>query len=160
MTNISELDKTKKSSSVRTLPFKRILVPTDFGESSSRALTMAIEFATQYGSLLTLFHAYEIPSYAYPGSIGIAVDLLSPIQEAAKAQFDELLARLREQVPAANGILGVGSPWQEITQQIAETNADLVVMGTHGRSGVRHILLGSIAETIVRTSRVPVLTVH
>jgi nucleotide-binding universal stress UspA family protein len=54
----------------------------------------------------------------------------------------------------------VGSPWQEIEQRIATTHDDLVVMGTHGRRGVNRMLLGSVAEKIVRTSTVPVLTVH
>jgi nucleotide-binding universal stress UspA family protein len=141
-------------------PFKHLLVPTDFGESSERALAIAVELATKYEAALTLLHTYEVPVYPYPGAASAAVDLLTPIRDAAQARLDKRLAELRLRVPKADGVLGLGVPWHEITRVIGEVHADLVVMGTHGRHGVSRMLLGSVAEKIVRMSPVPVLTVH
>ena len=89
-----------------------------------------------------------------------AVDLLTSVEEAAKQQFEAALVALRKQRPGATGILRNGVPWQEILAAIDETHADLVVMGTHGRRGIAHALLGSVAEKTVRMSTVPVLTIR
>jgi len=141
-------------------PFTHVLVPTDFGESSSRALAVAVELAKKYGAALTLLHTYEIPSYAGPGSFAAPVDFLTPVREAAEAELDRELKELKKEVPKADGIVRFGAPSQEIVKEIGLTHADLVVMGTHGRRGVTHALLGSVAERTVRTSPVPVMTVH
>ena len=141
-------------------PFKHLLVPTDFGESSERAVALAVDLATKYGAALTLLHTCEIPVTPYAGAYGAAMDFLTPVRAAAQTRLDQALAELRTRFPKADGVLCVGSPWQEIEQRIAATHADLVVMGTHGRRGVNRMLLGSVAEKIVRTSTVPVLTVH
>lgn len=140
--------------------FKHLLVPTDFGEAAGRALDIAIDMALKWDSALTLVHTYEIPGYAYPGAMSVAVDLLTPVRNAAQARLDKELAELRTRVPRANAMLCVGVPWQEIERAIRETHADLVVMGTHGRHGLDRVLIGSVAEKVVRQSPVPVLTVH
>ncbi|HEX7672030.1 MAG TPA: universal stress protein [Polyangiaceae bacterium] len=140
--------------------FKHILVPTDFGESSNAALELAIDLSKKYGSDLTLLHTYELPFYAYPGMVYTPADLLTPIQESAQAQCDAAIKALRERVPKAKVSLTFGVPGPEIQKAIEELHADLVVMGTHGRSGVSHALLGSVAEKTVRLSKVPVLTVR
>lgn len=141
-------------------PFTHVLVPTDFGDSSSRALALAVEVAKKYGAALTLLHTYEIPSYAGPGSFVAPVDFLTPVREAAEAVLKQELEKLRKELPNANGIVRFGIPWEEIAREIGLTHADLVVMGTHGRRGLSHALLGSVAERTVRTSPVPVLIVH
>jgi nucleotide-binding universal stress UspA family protein len=140
--------------------FKHILVPTDFGESSEKALDVAVDLAKRYGAELTLLHTYEVPVYAYPGMVYTAADLLTPMQDRAQAECDRVLKILRERVPSATAILRFGMPSQEIQEAIKETHADLVVMGTHGRRGVNHALIGSVAEKTVRLSPVPVLTVR
>lgn len=140
--------------------FKNILVPTDFGESSARALTIAVDLATRYGSSLTLLHTYEVPVYAYPGVVGVPADLATPLREAAQSQLDRNLAELQKRVPNAASILCFGVPWREIAATAERIHADLIVMGTHGRQGFNRMLLGSVAEKLVRTSPVPVLTVH
>jgi nucleotide-binding universal stress UspA family protein len=139
--------------------FTHILVPTDFGESSGRALALAVSLAQKYGAKITLVHSYEVPAVTYASQVA-AVDFLTPVREAAEAQLDRALVELRKQLPEAAGMLCFGRPWQEILQAIDETHADLVVMGTHGRHGVAHALLGSVAEKIVRASPSPVLTVR
>ncbi len=140
--------------------FKSILVPVDFGESSGEALALAIDLAKQYGSALTLFHAVDIPAYGY-GAVGFsAVDVLTPMQEAARERLDALLAEVRKECLEAKGILTSGVVWREIIAAIDERKPDLVVMGTHGRRGIGRAIVGSVAEKVVRLSPAPVLTVR
>jgi len=140
--------------------FKHILVPTDFGEPSGRAEKLALELAQSFNAMLTLLHAYEVPVYTYPQVDAIVVDLFTPIEQAAREQLDRELAAVQFKIPNAKSILRSGIPWREILSVIDEIRPDLVVMGTHGRRGVTHALLGSVAEKVVRLSPVPVLTVR
>lgn len=140
--------------------FKHILVPTDFGESSQRALEVGIGLADRFHGSLTLLHTYEVPVYTYDAMTSSPVDLLTPIREAAEQQFKAALADIQKRMPSAKGILCYGVPWQEILRTIEDQGVDLVVMGTHGRRGITHALLGSVAEKIVRLSPVPVLTLR
>ncbi len=139
---------------------KRILVPTDFSDSSEQALEVAIDLATRYQASLTLFHAVELPLYGYPGMTVGPIDVLTPVQEAAQRQLDATLAALRKRLPSVQAVLRIGVPWSETLDCAREVRADLIVMGTHGRRGFERALLGSVAEKIVRTSPVPVLTVR
>ncbi|HEX7625358.1 MAG TPA: universal stress protein [Anaeromyxobacteraceae bacterium] len=140
--------------------FKHILVPTDFGEPSQRAVELALELAKTHGAELTVMHTCEFPTYAYEGMGAFPTDLLTPIEELARKKLDELVSSLSQRGASPEGVLKLGTPWQEILHAIQETRADLVVMGTHGRRGVAHALLGSVAEKLVRMSPVPVLTVR
>ena len=155
--------------------FKHILVPTDFGEPSHRALEMAVELAQAHGADLTVLHTFEVPSYPYepygemselPGRLLAPVEeaarknLLMPLEEAARKKLDELVSSLSQRLPSTKGVLKVGIPWQEILAVVKEAQVDLLVMGTHGRRGMTHALLGSVAEKMVRMSPVPVLTVR
>jgi len=142
------------------MPFKRILVPTDFGAPSLQAADLAAEMARKYDAALVLMHTCELPTYTYPGMAMGIVDLLSDIEAAARKQLDAELTRVRASWPGATAFLKTGFPWQEIIAAIDGSEADLVVMGTHGRHGLSHILLGSVAEKIVRSSKVPVLTMR
>ena len=142
------------------IAFRNILVPIDFGESSEEALEVAIGLAKQHRSGLTLIHTWEVPSYAYGAMEFSAMDMLTPVQEAAREQLDGLLAEVRKELPETKAVLARGVPWQEILAAIERGKPDLVVMGTHGRRGLRHALLGSVAEKIVRLSPAPVLTVR
>jgi nucleotide-binding universal stress UspA family protein len=141
-------------------PFKHILVPTDFEEPSQRALEIALELAGTLGADLTIMHTCEIPTYAYQGLAVAPIDLLSPLEDVARKKLDELVSSLTQRCRSCKGVLKVGIPWQEILEVVTETEADLVIIGTHGRRGVTHALLGSVAEKIVRMSPVPVLTVR
>jgi nucleotide-binding universal stress UspA family protein len=142
------------------ISFKNILVAIDFGESSEEALEVAIGLAKQYRSALTLIHTWEVPSYAYGAMEFSAMDMLTPVQEAAREQLDALLTEVRKDVPETKAVLARGVAWQEILAAIERGKPDLVVMGTHGRRGLRHAVLGSVAERIVRLSPAPVLTVR
>lgn len=140
--------------------FHHILVPVDFGESSERALATAVELAKRFDSRLTLLHICEIPPYAYSGMAMAPVDLLTPIEEAAAEQMSTTLAEVRKSYPGSDSLVRTGVAWQEILNAVDDVGADLLVLGTHGRSGVGHLLLGSVAEKVVRLSSIPVLTVR
>jgi len=142
------------------IEFRHILVPVDFTEASSGLLQAAGDLARKFGSELTLVHVYEVPAYVYGGVMYAPTELFAPIAQAARAHLDEVLRGVREAVPGAKGVLRQGLPSYEILAAIDELHPDLVVMGTHGRRGVRHVLLGSVAEKVVRMSAVPVLTLR
>lgn len=139
--------------------FKNILVPIDFGDASDRARQVATEIADKFGARITLAHFWEVPAYPYLGSLYASWDFVTPVGQAAEQQIANTLAEVRTRIPQAESICRMGSPWQEILRAIDEVHADLVVMGTHGRRGIARALLGSVAEKLVRTSPVPVLTV-
>ena len=140
--------------------FHRILVPVDFHGSSRAALELAIELAKADDAELTVMHAIEIPIYAYMNEEYPAIDPLTPLQDAARAELAQTLSGVQRQLPAARGELRVGSAALEILAAIEDVHADLVVIGTHGRHGLGRVVLGSVAEKVVRLSPAPVLTVR
>lgn len=139
--------------------FNSILVPTDFSAASRHALEIGIELASKFDARLTVAHFWEVPPYPYFGIVG-EWDFVTPIGEAAEKQLANAFMQVQARLPHATSICRMGSPWQEILRVIEEVHVDLVVMGTHARRGLSHALLGSVAEKIVRTSPVPVLTVQ
>lgn len=141
-------------------PFRHILVPTDFEEASQKALALAAEIARGSGAKITVMHTCEIPVYPYVDTALSAVDLLSPVVDLAEKKLAEVMKPFRDICPDANSVLKIGVPADQILAMAADTGADLIVMGTHGRRGVSHALLGSVTEKIVRLSSVPVLTVR
>lgn len=143
-----------------TLEFKHLLVPVDFGEPAQRALEAAIELAGKFGSHLTLVHVYEIPAYVYGGMTYATADLFAPIEDAAREQLDKMVKDVQRRVPATTGVLRRGAAASGLMAAIDELRPDLVVMGTHGRQGMSHLVLGSVAEKLVRMSPVPVLTMR
>jgi nucleotide-binding universal stress UspA family protein len=142
------------------IPFKHILVATDFHESSQRAIDVATRLALAAGGELTVEHTVEMPSYSYLGMGYATVDILGPLEEAAQKRLDAAVRALSENGVHAKGVLRRGVVWEHILDEANEANADLIVMGTHGRKGVVRALLGSVAEKVVRMSPIPVLTVH
>ena len=141
-------------------PFKHILVPTDFQASSAHALELAISLASALDAELTLLHVWEVPTSMYSGLVLNTIPLIESIERAAAEHLDEALRNLRRSVPRAKSTLHMGAPWREIIDAAAAKNADLIVMGTHGRQGLSHAVLGSVAEKVVRHSTIPVLTAH
>lgn len=138
--------------------FERILAATDFGEASRRAVELAAALAGECGAELVVLHVCEVSGWAGTGPV--PYDLLTPAAEGAQARLDDLLRALRERCPRAKGLVKVGAPWEQILAVAAELRADLVVMGTHGRRGLAHAFVGSVAEQVVRLAPVAVLTVR
>lgn len=140
--------------------FKRILVPTDFDEGAEGALDIAVDLAKKHGASITLLHAYEVPLYMYSGVPAVPADYWTPIRNAAAQRLEAAVAELVKRSPGAKGMLSQGPPWEQILEGAKETKADLIVMATHGRRGLTHAVLGSVAEKVVRMSPIPVLTVR
>lgn len=138
---------------------KHILVPSDFQSASAAALELAVELAQKLDAKLTLLHVWELPIYPYMDFM-LASEVISSVEDAATKGLERELASLRAHVPGADGVLRTGVAWMTIQDVIKELKPDLVVMGTHGRRGLSHLTLGSVAEKTVRLSTVPVLTVH
>ena len=140
--------------------FKHILVPTDFSPSSSRALELAIEMAAKLDAELTLLHVWELPVYPYTELMLGSAELANNVEKAAKERLAKRLKEVQARLPRAKSKLVMGIPWQQIIETIKESKADLLIMDTHGRRGLEHALMGSVAEKLVRLSPVPVLTVR
>ena len=141
-------------------PFRHVLVATDFSECSNAALETGIELASRYGAALTLVHVFAPPVYPYMDLVPIAIDIETPAREAASEGLQKTLATARTHLPSAQAVLKqAGATWEQILATAREVRADLIVLGTHGRTGVSHALIGSVAERVVRHSQVPVLTI-
>lgn len=143
--------------------FKNILVPTDFSPAADRALDEALGLARAFGARVTLFHVYQLPPPVPDGELAYGSEVIDALERAAGAQLErarrDAERRAGEGVPiSARAVLG--GPSDEILAQVQRGGHDLVVMGTHGRTGIRRLLIGSVAERVVRLSTAPVLTVH
>lgn len=141
-------------------PIKRILVPHDFSDTAQSALDYALDLAEKLGAGVTVVHAYEYPVLSYPEGPVITGDLLRQIQEAARTALRGVVSRARRPAVPIEATLREGPVWSEILGAAKDANADLIVIGTHGRRGLSRALLGSVAEKVVRTAPCPVLTVH
>ena len=137
----------------------KILIPVDFSEHSERALTYASDLARSLGATAHLVHVYPTTVYVAPPMIPGPV-VFGQFRDESQRAFDELLQRARaEHSIELTGSLLEGVPHVEILRCAKDVAADLIVMGTHGRTGIEHLLLGSVAERVVRGSPVPVITV-
>jgi nucleotide-binding universal stress UspA family protein len=142
--------------------WKKICCPVDFSEPARAALRTASELAASFGAELTLFHAYQLPGYTLPeGSVVASPKMLQDLADQAEAHLAEW-RRLAEALgaPRVGTAKAVGEPALEIVEFARAGGYDLLVVGTHGRTGLRHALLGSTAERVVRRAGCPVLTVH
>lgn len=132
---------------------KLIVAATDFSPASDHALDFAASFASALGAKLSVVHAFEVP-YPYP------VPLPREHRDKLLARLEKRCAELRTLVRDVEAVVREGRPpWSEIVAFAQEAGADLIVVGTHGLGGVAHLLLGSVAERVVRLSPVPVVTV-
>ena len=141
--------------------FKEILVPVDFSEHSIAAVEAAIELARVFDSKLHLLHCYQIqPGGISPYGIAIPSSYFGEIRDAATQQLAEWQEK---HVPAdisADVTIVSESPSGAIVEMAKKIGADLIVMGTRGLSGFKHVMLGSVAERTVRLASCPVMTVH
>jgi nucleotide-binding universal stress UspA family protein len=140
---------------------KKILAPIDFSEVSNRSLDYAIDLAAQIKAAVSVVHVYEIPVYAFPeGAIITPPDVATDLANRAQKSLDAAVAARRDRGVEISGTLTNGSPREEILRLAKEGNVDLIVMGTHGRRGLPRAILGSVAERVIRTSDIPVLTIR
>jgi universal stress protein A len=144
--------------------FNRILVPTDFSPSSDAAFEYARILAAKFGSSLQLLHVIDEPN----ASSAFVADGFAPntenIREGMLMQARERLAQVMKVAARAHirvtADAVIGMPASAIVSYAAATGTSLVVMGTHGRTGLAHLLMGSVAEHVVRTAPCPVLSVR
>jgi nucleotide-binding universal stress UspA family protein len=139
------------------IALKLILVPTDFSETSEAALRYGVALARAFKAQLHLLHVAEHRSKAAENPIGLAEETT---QTAAHEQLVALLSERDIQELQPKRVMRIGRPYNEIVRYAKEHEMDLIVMGTHGREGVAHVLIGSVAEKVVRRAPCPVLTVH
>jgi nucleotide-binding universal stress UspA family protein len=138
-------------------PYRKILCPIDFDDNSMRALDSAIELARHFGA--TIFLVHVVPLLLQFSDVPIPFDLYEEEDRATKARLKELgaqkLAGIDYRLITYSGDVGFG-----ILEAIDKYNPDLLVMATHGRKGLAHLFLGSVAETVVRKASCPVLTIQ
>jgi nucleotide-binding universal stress UspA family protein len=135
-------------------PFRKIAVATDFASASAHAVTAATALAKRCGAELIVVNVVEPAAYSQIGAETAALERL------ARGTLEAVVARVRDDLPAATGELRVGRPAEELVAFGVSNEVDLLVTGTHGRHTVDRWIVGSVAQAIIQTSRAPVLTVH
>ena len=140
------------------IEFSKILYLTDFSEASEYAGQYAISIAGKYGCRVYVAHVVEPFTYADDFGIDYGAQLRE-MEATAGRLLDNAAASMKKTGADIEGVLLSGNPSAEIVKFAKDTAIDLIVMATHGRSGVEHILMGSVAEKVLRKSPCPVLTV-
>jgi nucleotide-binding universal stress UspA family protein len=146
--------------------WKTLLVPHDFSPCADRALALAGDLARQHGASVVLVHITHLPPGLMADAMmsdretGQLVRVDAYARATATARLEEVAGPYRAAGLEISVRAVVGDVADEILELVAEVGADLIVMGTHGRTGLRHMLLGSMAEKVVRQATVPVLTVR
>jgi nucleotide-binding universal stress UspA family protein len=143
---------------------KHILVATDFSEPSDAALAYGRELARTFDAQLTVLHVAEnlaARAFGADGVVFASPDLQAEVEDLARRQVDALIASDDNiGVHSTGVVVSASSPSSAITDYARQEPIDLIVMGTHGRGAVAHLLMGSVAERVVRTAPCPVLTVR
>jgi nucleotide-binding universal stress UspA family protein len=142
------------------ITLKTIVASTDFSENADHALQYASELGKKFGAKILLVHVVAYP--IYPVSYEITVDvatLRNELETAAKKMIEERAAKLRTAGVEVECVVEVGTAFVEIIRTARHRGADLIIISTHGWSGMKHLLLGSTAERVVRKAPCPVLTV-
>lgn len=141
--------------------YRRLLCPVDFSDVSIHAFQIAIDLAKLFKADLHVIHVFQMPASAIPeGAYDIPDDMEDKIKDHLTKKLDEFIKDHSTTGINITTGLYAGFPHAEIINSADETNADMIVMGTHGRTGFSHVLLGSVAERVIRTSDIPVLTVR
>lgn len=143
------------------MAWKKIMCPVDYSPGSKEALRTAATMAAESGAELVIIHAWD-PLFTAGADLGLTADLMGELRTAVeeglalwRADAEKLGAR------RVTSVFLTGSPWNEIVRAARNDPAfDLIVMGTHGRTGLKHVLIGSVAEKVVRHADCPVLVVR
>ncbi len=141
---------------------RRILFPSDFSPGAEPAARWAEALGRAFGAELVLLHVLDL-SLAGLAGLPRQVAMMPAVDELierVRAETAEEMSRLGARFPQARTIVREGPPRSTILQVASEVGADVIVMGTHGRTGLAHVLFGSVAEHVVRHSTIPILTVR
>lgn len=145
----------------QSFSLKQILVPVDFSACSLKALRYAVAFARQFKASITLL--YVVQPYYLPGDLTGGLDYASledEIEENSKRELESIGSREVGKNAPWKALLRMGRPVDQITRAADELNVDLIILSTHGHTGLKHVVLGSTAENVVRHAPCPVLTVR
>lgn len=138
---------------------RKILCPVDFSESSSHALLYARAFASAHDATLKLLHVIEEPTCFASDDVLYDAESISRLKTACEDELQAVVSQVKTEHEDVSCELSIGQPFSEIVRCARADDVDLIVMGTHGRTGLAHVLIGSVAERVVRKAPCPVLTV-
>jgi universal stress protein A len=145
------------------IDLKRILLPTDFSKHSQNALAYATAFAEKFGAQIILLHVVQDLAVFIPEAVSVSPPMAPPVEQftaAARSSLQQVAVENKLERFGVQVEVREGTPFYEIIQVAREKNVDLIIMGTHGRGGLTHVLLGSVTEKVVRKAPCPVLTVR
>ena len=137
----------------------KILVPTDFSEHSTKAVRYGADLAATFGAELHLFHAVEIVATAYVEGPYLSPDNEAEVVATATRQLEQVSIESATDLKVVRKVVQ-GHPFVEIVRYAKENAIDMIVIGTHGRGAIAHMLLGSVAERVVRKAPCPVMVVR
>ena len=144
------------------MQIKTVLFPTDFSQGARAAMDYALSLARDYNAKLVLLYVVQdisIAEWYIPSSIS-ATDLVEDMQKSAWNEMGKWATEAGAKVKDVEKMVARGVPFVEIIRTAREKNVDVIIIGTHGRTGIDHMLFGSTAEKVVRKADCPVLTVR
>jgi nucleotide-binding universal stress UspA family protein len=142
-----------------TVEISRILFPTDFSEPSSLALNYARGYCERFDATLGLVHVLHLTNFFLGDGTFAFGDEANRLRHSAQKELDALAARLRAEGQSCSAQLLEGPPHTEIARYAIEWKADLLVIGTHGRTGLDHVTFGSVTERVLHAAPCPVLVI-
>jgi universal stress protein A len=143
------------------MDIRHILAPTDFSDYSKKAISDAFELARTFGATLSLLHVLEPSPYLGEFTLPtMGEELLGDLERQASAALAQVLPEAQQAKIEVTRAVAIGSPAQKIVETAEAEHVDLIVMATHGRTGLSHLLIGSVAERVVRTAPCPVRTIR
>ena len=144
------------------MQFRHILAPTDFSEYSKQAVASALELAKKFGAKLSILHVVELPPYPVEGYVppSLTPTFLEDLERQASQELAQVVPEAESAGVEVARLVAVGSPYRKIIDMAEAEQVDLIVMATAGRTGFSRLVMGSIAERVVRTASCPVLTIR
>lgn len=135
----------------------QVVVPVDFHQHTSDLAEFAIDIANKLGGKINFVHVIELIEYYQDISIVSASEFNAELQAKAEKQMNELVKKYKTSAPNCSGIILVGDTADSIVQYAYSLEADLIIIGTHGAKGIEKILLGSVAERVLKRAHCPIL---
>ena len=142
------------------IKIERILFPTDFSDCAEHALKYAVELGKRFEAKLYLMHVLDTRIYGHLEPFANTVWSIYDAKEQAAKSIVEIVTEKEQKALHVESSVREGTPFVEIIKFAKEAEIDLIVIGTHGRTGLTHMLMGSVAEKVVRKSPCPVLTIR
>ena len=137
-----------------------VLVPTDFSQSSDEALRYALAFAKQFHAEVMLLHVTEVPPGTAEGGIAITPGMIEEMNRRAAERLSALSSGVQPRGVPIRTLVRTGAPYHEIVEAARDEDADMIILSTHGRTGLKRLFLGSTAERVVRHAPCPVIVLR